>query len=429
MMHAHYRATIAFLAIAASFAADSSEHLWAPRAADDASGRIVLSPDGKATQIRFKSWPTEDFSAYPTHGYESKGRAVPIQAVRPPAAHSGDPDRGKRIWHLAPCVNCHTLPDRAAGDSRWAGTLGPTLGSYGARGRTIEYTYQMIHDPRTINPASIMPPWGSAGLLSPDDVLHLTAFLHSLKASDSNTAGTAHDPALRALPEDYFGDNLDPTRNPAALLAENAQDLWLRNGNRKQSCATCHGAEPDRSMAAAALRFPRYLKRYGRVMSLEDFLSAHGPEATGVALPVESAANLRLAMLIKMQSSGQPVQLDLKDPQNRAAWERGKHTFNKRVGQRNHACADCHSHELAAGKWLGGRYLGRADVSLGFTRGYPAWRTSFGEVWGLRRRIQWCMLPHGTNNLSAEAVEYAELELYLASFDHGKPMNAPGLKD
>jgi hypothetical protein len=39
------------------------------------------------------------------------------------------------------------------------------------------------------------------------------------------------------------------------------------------------------------------------------------------------------------------------------------------------------------------------------------------------------MLPHGANALSADSVEYAELELYLASFENGRTLAAPGLKD
>ncbi len=36
--------------------------------------------------------------------------------------------------------------------------------------------------------------------------------------------------------------------------------------------------------------------------------------------------------------------------------------------------------------------------------------------------------PLGTNMLAADAVEYAEVELDLTSFDQGKPMDAPGIR-
>ena len=46
----------------------------------------------------------------------------------------------------------------------------------------------------------------------------------------------------------------------------------------------------------------------------------------------------------------------------------------------------------------------------------------------MRKRMQWCMTPLGMNMLPADSIEYAELELYLTSFDNGKPMSVPGIR-
>jgi sulfur-oxidizing protein SoxA len=165
---------------------------------------------------------------------------------------------------------------------------------------------------------------------------------------------------------------------------------------------------------------------HGRVMAIEDFLSVHGPETTGRPLPVESAQSVDLTMLIKIASNGLPVAVDTSSPRARAALVRGKATFEKRVGERNHACADCHTPERGANKFLGGRLLG--DVTAGLTRHFPTWRTSQNDAWDMRRRFQWCMTPLGTNMLAADAIEYAELELYLTQFDNGKPMSVPGIR-
>ena len=161
-------------------------------------------------------------------------------------------------------------------------------------------------------------------------------------------------------------------------------------------------------------------------MSIEDFLEVHAPETTGRAMPSQSADNLAMAMLVKMASNGLPVQVDTTSPAARAALGRGKASFEKRVGERNHACADCHAAEKGGGKFLGGRLLG--DVADGLARHFPTWRTSQTQVWDMRKRMQWCMTPLGMNMLPADAVEYAELELYLTSFDNGKPMSVPGIR-
>jgi sulfur-oxidizing protein SoxA len=181
-------------------------------------------------------------------------------------------------------------------------------------------------------------------------------------------------------------------------------------------------------MKGVATRYPRYVATYRRVMAIEDVLAVHSRETTGLALLAESADNLDLAMLIKMASNGMPVAVDLASPENAAALARGKASFYKRVGQRNHACADCHTTggSKGADKFLGGRLL--ANVEAGLTRHFPTWRTSQADVWDMRKRMQWCMTPLGMNMLAADAVEYAELELYLTSFDAGKPLNVPGIR-
>ena len=179
-------------------------------------------------------------------------------------------------------------------------------------------------------------------------------------------------------------------------------------------------------MRGVATRYPRVVAEHGRVMSLEDFLGVHGEATTGRALPLESDANLDVTLLIKMASDGMPVAVDTASPAARAAIERGKATFYRRVGQRNHACADCHTPERGANKFLGGRWL--ADVTEGLTRHFPTWRTDRNEVWDMRKRFQWCMTPLGANMLAADAVEYAELELFLTTFDVGKPVTAPGIR-
>lgn len=394
-----------------------------------AQGTIMRGQDGKSIQVRFPSWPVDDFSAYSTHSYTNKVKASNVIHAAPPKSKKGNPRLGGVVWLKAACVNCHALPGAPIKDDRWAGNVGPSLAAYGARRIDPARTYQVIYDPRSYNPHTIMPAWGTAGILSAEDIWHLVAFLNSLKSTSNKDSNETQNPASRPVPVAYFGDNLDPTRNPAALLAERGETLWNKVGPKQQSCVSCHGANVEQAMKGKATAYPQYIVKYQRVVSIEDLLAVHAEETTGVRLPVESDDNLQLATLIKMQSNGLPISIDLSNDKNRAAWERGRGTFYSRIGQRNHSCADCHAPEYAKDKWLGGRFIGRADASLGLTATYPAWRTSFGQIWGLRRRFQWCMLPHGANNLAADAVEYADMELYLAAFANGKKLNVPGLKD
>ena len=270
-----------------------------------------------------------------------------------------------------------------------------------------------------------MPPWGAQGIFTPEEIIHLVAYLQTLHGPPPPEKDTDRNPFTRRRSAG-FGDNLDPTNNPAVIRAEEAQALWSARGPKGKACADCHAGGSKTAMRGVATRYPRVVAEHGRVMSLEDFLGVHGEATTGRALPLESDANLDVTLLIKMASDGMPVAVDTASPAARAAIERGKATFYRRVGQRNHACADCHTPERGANKFLGGRWL--ADVTEGLTRHFPTWRTDRNEVWDMRKRFQWCMTPLGANMLAADAVEYAELELFLTTFDVGKPVTAPGIR-
>jgi sulfur-oxidizing protein SoxA len=398
---------------------------WTSRALPEGRGEVTTRPDGTRVAVRYRGWTTEDFGAFRTYRADEARPEPPITRASMPAGLKGDPKEGRKHFlarNLGPCTGCHLVP----GDDVWpAGNVGPDLSTIGDRGLPDDYLYMLVHDARVIYPNTAMPPWGTMGVLKPQQIADLVAFLQTLRGPRPAETNPDRDPTTRARPVG-FGDNLDPTNNPAILRVEGAEALWMRRGPAGKSCADCHPGGAPAAMKGVATRYPKVVAKYGRVMSIEDFLNVHGPETTGATLASESAENLDLTMLVKMSSNGQPVAVDVKSPPARAAWERGRALFNRKVGGRNHACADCHSPDRGAGKFLGGRFLGNAQD--GFTKHFPTWRTSLADVWDMRKRFQWCMTPLGTNMLAADAPEYAELELYLTSFDNGKLMSVPGIR-
>jgi sulfur-oxidizing protein SoxA len=410
---------------AADRPAPSTVSRWTSRAIPEARGEVRTEPDGQRVALRYRGWTTRDFGNFRTYGYDDTRPVPAVQRVTMPAGVTGDPRRGRALFldrSKGPCTGCHLVP----GDDVWpAGSVGPDLSKLGDRKLPDAYLYQQLWDPRVVFPKTVMPPWGVQGSLTAEEIVHVVAYLQTLHGSTGPQTDPDRDPTTRRKPVG-FGDNLDPTNNPAVLRAEDAETSWAAAGSSGKSCADCHAGGAGRAMRGVATRYPRHVTNYGRVMALEDFLSAHGPETTGRPLPVESAANIDLTMLVKMASNGLPVAVDTSSAQAGAALARGKATFEKRVGERNHACADCHTPDHGANKFLGGRLLG--DVTAGLTRHFPTWRTSQNDVWDMRRRFQWCMTPLGTNMLAADSIEYAELELYLTQFDNGKPMSVPGIR-
>jgi sulfur-oxidizing protein SoxA len=375
--------------------------------------------------VRYRGWTTRDFGGYRTYAYEDARAELPVQTAAMPAGVTGDPRRGRALFlnrAKGPCTGCHLVP----GDDVWpAGSVGPDLSALADRKLPDAYLYQQLWDPRVVFPKTVMPAWGAQGVFTPEELVHLVAYLQTLRGPVAPEKDPNRNPFTRAKPVG-FGDNLDPTNNPAVLRAEGAEALWTAKGPSGKACADCHAGGVETSMRGAATRYPRYVTTYRRMMAIEDFLGVHGPETTGRPLPVESAPNLDLTMLVKMASNGLPVAVDTSSPAAKAALARGEASFHRRVGERNHACADCHTPDRGANKFLGGRFLG--DVTAGLTRHFPTWRTSQNDAWDMRKRFQWCMTPLGTNMLPADAIEYAELELYLTQFDNGKLMSVPGIR-
>ncbi len=403
---------------------------WESKALPEAQGKVEIK-DGKPQHVRYKEGPFSgvkpDFSQYRSQGYDDLRPEPAIQKVTMPKDLKGDAKEGRKIYmarSLGPCTGCHLI----RGDDVWpAGNIGPDHQKIGDAGYSDDELYQLIYDIRAVYPQSIMPPWGTVGVLNPQQIVHVVEFLKTQKGDLPPEKDPQRDPNTRAKPTG-FGDPLDPTNNPALLAAESAEKDWARKGPKGKACADCHQGGVEKAMKGVAARYPRFDKKYGRIMAMEEFLQMHGPETTGIDMPSQSNLNLNMSMLVKFQSNGMPLNLDLTSMESRAALARGEATFHKRSGQRNHACADCHLEEPGKGgnKFLGGRLLGTRDSGL--MNHFPLWRTNFSKVWDPRKRFQWCMLPLGMNYLASDSVEYAELEFYLSSFGQGKPLTAPGIR-
>ena len=405
---------------------------WTSRAIPEAKGE-VKEVDGKRVQIRYKddvfSAVTANFEQWPTYAYSETKKFPPPSRVPMPGV-KGDPKKGRELFmsrEKAPCTGCDLIP----GDNVWpAGSGGPDLSVIGDRRLPDQCLFELICDARVVLPDPSMPPWGTSGILSPEETRHIVAFLQTLKGNPPFVPPAEKDPArnphTRPRVANYWGDNLDPANNPAILLAESGLAVWSTKGPAGKACADCHDGGLEKAMKGVATKYPRYFSAYGRVMSIEDFLTVHAPEKTGNEMLAQSPAHLAMAILIKMQSNGMPVSIDVTSPEARAAYERGRALYHQRVGRRNHACADCHDADRGAGRFAGGRVLSLAQN--GMTKHFPVWFTIPRTTWSIRTRFQFCMLPLGTNYLAADAPEYADLELYLTAFDNGKPLSVPGIR-
>lgn len=120
-----------------------------------------------------------DLTPWPTLSHlDRRATPRPQQANYNPPLR-GDPARGREIA-LNPargnCIACHILP----GES-WPGSVGLLLLGYKQRGVSDAYVYQQIYDRRVTNPNTVMPPFGTFGVLSDQEIRDLTAYVQSLE--------------------------------------------------------------------------------------------------------------------------------------------------------------------------------------------------------------------------------------------------------
>lgn len=368
---------------------------------------------------RYGDWPKTDWAAFNT----LRSSASP-PASKPPSFAlpvQGNVEAGMKLafdrGRGGGCLACHVLGPRTGSQP---GNVGPDLSEIGAQ-RSDDWLLFYVWDSRTINPGSFMPPWGTNGLYSPDEVRDIVAFLKTLKTpyrfNDQN-----ENPASRKKEEDTR-DNLDPIVNPAMFERDKAENLFSRIGPTGVACASCH-AESTKRFRAWAAPMPRWEPRLNKVLGVEEFVTRHARATTGAEWPMQGAENFAMAIFLKHLANGQPIRVDVSSPGASQAHERGRQLMARKIGQLNFACLDCHAAERGANKWIRGQWLTEQKGQVGH---HPYYRTSRGEIWDLRKRMQWCGVAIRANELPPDATGYGDLELALTAINNGNRLNVLGI--
>lgn len=366
------------------------------------------------------SWPQADWS-----GYSTLARV----ATKPPDAPphyttpiEGDAAKGRQLAfdraRAGSCVACHVFgPDTPA----QPGNVGPDLSAVGTT-RTDDWLFNYIYDPRNFNKNTIMPPWGAHRIFNIAEIKDVVAFLKTLK--DPYTFKDAQDnPATRTPPKDAR-DNLDPTENPGMFGLDRGREAFNRAGANGKSCASCHAA-PEAAFKTWAARMPRYEARLNKILGVEEFITRHARATTGDEIVMQSDANLGLSIYLHHIANGTPISPDVSSAGAKQAVRNGRLLMQRKLGQLNMSCLDCHTRERHAFKWARGQYLVEFK---GTTAHFPTWRTSRGDIWDIRKRFQWCNVSVRANELSPDANEYGDIELALAVLNKGEKLNAPGIR-
>jgi sulfur-oxidizing protein SoxA len=199
----------------------------------------------------------------------------------------------------------------------------------------------------------------------------------------------------------------DDAANPGMLAVLDGEALWNRGeGPAGKSCASCHG-DAQHSMNGVAARYPAFDAALGRPLDLEQRVNLCRTDRQQTApLPFESTELLALTAYVAHQAKGQPIAL-ADDRQTRRFADAGREIFERRQGQLNLSCGQCHDDN-----W--GRKLGGAAIPQAHPTGYPLYRLEWQSLGSLRRRLRNCLVGMRAEPYPNDAPEIVDLELYLA---------------
>jgi sulfur-oxidizing protein SoxA len=213
----------------------------------------------------------------------------------------------------------------------------------------------------------------------------------------------------------------DDTTNPGMLWVLDGEALWKRKeGTANKSCADCHG-DAGTSMKGVAARYPAFDAGRGRPIDLEQRVNiCRADRQQATPLPFEGKELLALTAYIGRQSRGMPIEIG-DDERTKPFLEAGRDLFNRRQGQLNLSCAQCHDDN-----W--GQKLAGAPVPQGHATGYPLYRLEWQSLGSLQRRLRNCIVGMRAEPYAFGAPEYVDLELYLMWRARGMKVETPAVR-
>lgn len=385
----------------------------------DVGGSAAPSPWTRYRDWNKATWDTYNNLAHRDRTPKAVGK--PLDVAVPIA---GDAKKGRDLAFSRArgggCLACHVMGPQSL---EAPGNAGPDLSEIGNAGRPDEYLFNYVWDPRHLNPDSAMPPWGAHGFYSREEIIDIVAFLKTLK-TPATFRTTLDDPAKRPLPVENR-DALDPFVNPAADRIDTGAALFAKAGPSGKSCATCHA--DAKAFVGWAVSMPKWNAQASKMIGVEEFIYRHAKATTGGEYLMQGRENTDLSVFLHSLSNGKPIRVDIASPDAKRVYEFGKALYETKIGQFNFSCADCHAADKGGDKWLRGQFVGSGRGQMDH---FPLWRTSrgSGQVWDIRKRLQWCNVQVRANELPPDAPEYDALELYLKSFSQGMPLTAPNIR-
>jgi len=213
--------------------------------------------------------------------------------------------------------------------------------------------------------------------------------------------------------------------NPAEMDIEAGMELFEKLGDE---AALAKFLEVDKKKLANHIAgFPRYVKKLGNVVGLDQVLQALQVERRVKKYALDSEEMTSLLGYVKSLANDIPINIDVNaNDEMKKSLALGKEIYMTRRGYRGLSCNSCHSHP---GSLLRTQVL--PELGAQNTGGtWPAYRMTLSKMVTLQERARTCMRDAGQKLLPLGSKEMVGLEVYITNLakDKKQVVEIPGLK-
>ncbi len=234
--------------------------------------------------------------------------------------------------------------------------------------------------------------------------------------ADRRSTYETMSPQTRAIQDDDMA-------NPGMLWVLDGEALWRRKaGAANNACADCHG-DAEQSMKGVAARHPVFDTATGKPADIEQRINqCRVDRQKAEPLARESRDLLALSVYVTTQSRGVAIEDPIaRDERLRPFVDAGRALYERRLGQLNINCAQCHDDN-----W--GRRLAGNLVPQGHPTGYPLYRLEWQGLGSIQRRLRNCLVGMRADPYPYGADEYLALQLFLTWRARGMTLETPAVR-
>ena len=213
--------------------------------------------------------------------------------------------------------------------------------------------------------------------------------------------------------------------NPADMNVEEGMELFEELGDE---AALAKFLEVDeKKLAEYIAGFPRYIKKMGNVVGLDQVLQVMQVEQGKEKDSLSSETMFSMLAYVKTLANDIPINIDVKENKEmEISFALGKELYSDVRGYRGLSCNSCHS---LPGTILRTQIL--PEMGAQNTGGtWPAYRMTLSKVVTLQERSRTCMRDAGQAPLPLGSKEMVALEVYITNLAKDKKhgIEVPGLK-